>query len=451
MLSSNFGTNEILEFDSSGNGSILYDSSDGISGPYGLVFDSVGNLIVSQPFSDQVLSIPSNGGAATVLADSGDGLLRPLFLGLNTNGDLLVADDLASTVFSIDPGGVVTVFDVLPETPGAIAVRSNGDIYLVTVTSCINLYRYPAGDASQRTLFATFSSLTIAAQLVFSLDGSSLYLTSYDQGGLIEIDPDTASTTQRIKQGMKLNHARGITVFGMYLHPSWSNYGSGVPGTKGVPALTSQGDPFLGSTVTVDLENSYGQPTIGLLFVGFQQARDLSFSGGGVSFGGQFVSKLFLAAASYRVGGSMHLTAGDTLLGDAGVPSKFGASIAYVGSTNTTIAIRTSFDGWSALNGLGSPGLRAQDTWDSSIGADIAGPRVASRPLMLRVGARLRDLPFEAAGRGVTERSVMAGLGTFWAQGHLLTDLAVIRADRDAGLPASEQAWTLSIGVTIRP
>ncbi len=280
LLSSNFGTNEILEFDSSGNGSILYDSSDGISGPYGLVFDSVGNLIVSQPFSDQVLSIPSNGGAATVLADSGDGLLRPLFLGLNTNGDLLVADDLASTVFSIDPGGVVTVFDVLPETPGAIAVRSNGDIYLVTVTSCINLYRYPAGDASQRTLFATFSSLTTAAQLVFSLDGSSLYLTSYDQGGLIEIDPDTASTTQRIKQGMKLNHARGITVFGMYLHPSWSNYGSGVPGTKGVPALTSQGDPFLGSTVTVDLENSYGQPTIGLLFVGFQQADLPSGLGG---------------------------------------------------------------------------------------------------------------------------------------------------------------------------
>jgi hypothetical protein len=198
----------------------------------------------------------------------------------------------------------------------------------------------------------------------------------------------------------------------------------------------------------VTLEETFSDTTS---FVGFQQARDLSFSGGGVSFGGQFVSKLFLAAASYRVGGSMHLTAGDTLLGDAGVPSKFGASIAYVGSTNTTIAIRTSFDGWSALNGLGSPGLRAQDTWDSSIGADIAGPRVASRPLMLRVGARLRDLPFEAAGRGVTERSVMAGLGTFWAQGHLLTDLAVIRADRDAGLPASEQAWTLSIGVTIRP
>ena len=44
----------------------------------------------------------------------------------------------------------------------------------------------------------------------------------------------------------------------------------------------------------------------------------------------------------------------------------------------------------------------------------------------------------------------MGGLGTFWAAGHVLTDLAVIRASRDASLPASEKAWTISIGISIR-
>ena len=52
---------------------------------------------------------------------------------------------------------------------------------------------------------------------------------------------------------------------------SWSNYGAGFPGTNGVPAFTSQQNPVIGTTITLDLANSYGNPTVGLLFIGFQQ------------------------------------------------------------------------------------------------------------------------------------------------------------------------------------
>jgi hypothetical protein len=52
---------------------------------------------------------------------------------------------------------------------------------------------------------------------------------------------------------------------------SWSNYGAGFPGTNGVPSFTSQTDPVLGTTVTLDLANSYGNATVGLLIVGFQR------------------------------------------------------------------------------------------------------------------------------------------------------------------------------------
>lgn len=51
---------------------------------------------------------------------------------------------------------------------------------------------------------------------------------------------------------------------------AWSNYGVGFPGTNGIPTLTAAFDPLLGSTVSADLSNSYGQPTLAVVLVGFQ-------------------------------------------------------------------------------------------------------------------------------------------------------------------------------------
>jgi hypothetical protein len=52
---------------------------------------------------------------------------------------------------------------------------------------------------------------------------------------------------------------------------TWTNYGAGFPGTNGIPAITSQQNPVVGTTITIDVANSYGNPTVGLLFIGFQQ------------------------------------------------------------------------------------------------------------------------------------------------------------------------------------
>jgi hypothetical protein len=61
---------------------------------------------------------------------------------------------------------------------------------------------------------------------------------------------------------------------------SWSNYGSGFPGTNGVPAFTSRSNPVFGTTLTLDLGNSSGSYTAALVFVGFQQATLHSSWGG---------------------------------------------------------------------------------------------------------------------------------------------------------------------------
>jgi hypothetical protein len=61
---------------------------------------------------------------------------------------------------------------------------------------------------------------------------------------------------------------------------SWSNYGSGFPGTLGVPGLTAEEDPILGTTVTLDLGNSLGATTTAMLMTGVQQAVIPTAKGG---------------------------------------------------------------------------------------------------------------------------------------------------------------------------
>lgn len=186
-------------------------------------------------------------------------------------------------------------------------------------------------------------------------------------------------------------------------------------------------------------------------FSAFTQQRTLGFSGLAGSAGIQLVSKSVVASASGRLGGTLRLSSSDSILTTAKVPNRFGASIAYIGIANSAIAIRTSHDSWSALGSLGTPGLRGVDAWDTSVGADIAALRYTDRIVYFRGGARFRTLPFQAAGANVSEKSVSGGMGTNFANGHVLTDFALIRSARDAAIGASEKAWTVSIGISVRP
>jgi hypothetical protein len=186
-------------------------------------------------------------------------------------------------------------------------------------------------------------------------------------------------------------------------------------------------------------------------FSPFTQAIVLGFSGAAGSAGMQLFAKSLAASFSVRAGGTLKVAAEDTVLGSAHVPTRFGASLAYTGLANSAIAVRTSHDNWSALDGLGTSALKGVDAWDTSVGADIAGPKVSNKIIFLRAGFRTRTLPFQAAGHNVTENSISGGFGTTFANGRVLSDFAATHASRDAGLTASERAWTISIGLTVRP
>ena len=189
-------------------------------------------------------------------------------------------------------------------------------------------------------------------------------------------------------------------------------------------------------------------------FGNFADSTTLGFDGGAVSAGLEVVvPSIAIASASFRKGGNLNATRNDTALGSARVPDRLGFSLAYIGAAGTQIAARTSLDKWSSLNALSQGTSHAVDAWDTSVGADVAGPRLGSWPLMLRIGGRWRTLPY-TAGPGndkVKEQSLSGGLGTTLGGGRVLTDVTLLHARRDAGIGVSERAWTLSIGFGIRP
>jgi Tol biopolymer transport system component len=53
---------------------------------------------------------------------------------------------------------------------------------------------------------------------------------------------------------------------------AWTNYGTGFPGTNGIPGLTATSNPLLGTTTTLDVGNSLGSWSAGLLLIGFAPA-----------------------------------------------------------------------------------------------------------------------------------------------------------------------------------
>ena len=167
-----------------------------------------------------------------------------------------------------------------------------------------------------------------------------------------------------------------------------------------------------------------------------------------------FLANTLGLSASYRKGGSMSVKHGDTTLAKANVPDRMSFSLAFIGIRGTTVAARTSKDTWTRMRGLGSPTLPISEDWDTSVGADVLGPRLGQRAFQVRAGARWRTLPFGLATSAVKEKSASFGLGTTFARSRIALDVTGIRALRDpvsSAVDLRETAWTISAGLTVRP
>lgn len=178
----------------------------------------------------------------------------------------------------------------------------------------------------------------------------------------------------------------------------------------------------------------------------------LSYTGSGASAGVVFTPfSRFALAGSFRQGGTMRLRVVDTTRTEAKVPSRFGVAARIEPLTGLTLIASADRNEWSRMNGLGSATAAAQDGWEYAGGAEFTGQRTRNAPWTYRLGYRTRDLPFAAAGSAVTEQVISGGAAIPVAGPRATMEIAIQRASRDAAGAASERAWLLSFGLSIRP
>ena len=333
-------------------------------------------------------------------------------------------------------GGAVAEIDPLsPVNPATVALHPTR-LVLFQIEPEFRVVKTPG--SSERTTVARYpnvlvavpvgSSWVVAAGASTLLDRTSTteFTTSQTITGGDVVPMDTKYRVDGAMADVRLAAAWNVL--------PWLRFGAGAH------AITGHNLVSITQTFTDSLQ-----------FQSFNQQLVIGFTGAAASAGVEMSGKSWTLGLSGRAGGDLHAAVGDTVLTRAKVPTRFGGTLAYTGIANSAIAIRTSRDEWSALNGLGSATLKGVDAWDSSIGADIAGPRMGDRLLFLRGGLRTRTLPFQANGHDVTENSVTGGIGTTFANGRVLTDFAAIYANRTANIAATEHALTLSFGISVRP
>ncbi len=193
-------------------------------------------------------------------------------------------------------------------------------------------------------------------------------------------------------------------------------------------------------------------------FGSVSDSTTLDYTGSGLSAGVILTPvRGFSVAGSARHGGGLRVARNDSVLARADAPDRVGVGVRFDRISGATFAASYAHTSWSRMRGLGSATLDPRDANELMGGIEAVGPTLGTAPLILRAGARRRTLPFAVGGASIRETDVSGGLGLPFAGGRALGDLTVQHANRtpDGGsttLPgASERAWTVSIGFTVRP
>ena len=187
-------------------------------------------------------------------------------------------------------------------------------------------------------------------------------------------------------------------------------------------------------------------------YVSTAQTGRMSFAGFAGSLGLEYrPSRVIGFAVSGRKGGDLRAQSGDTAIGSGRLPDHYSASVTYDGFTGASISARVAHDAWSSLGTLSSSGTKAYDGWDTGVGAEVTGPRILQRIIVVRTGARLRTLPFGFNGEKVTEKSFVAGLGIPLTRDRASFDFALQRANRSTSAAVKETGYILSFGLRVSP
>jgi len=340
---------------------------------------------------------------------------------------------------SLGTGGAVTEFDPLSTTnPAALPSIGGGALYVQAEPEFRRL-SVGAGTESARIARHPLTTLAFPLSSTFTagLSLSNLLDRSFETNERRQqtVGTEVLPTTNFFKSDGAIADVRLALAWSP---ANWIRFG--------VAGHAITGDNRLRSTQVFDDSTRYAS---------IVDTSTVTYVGTAVSAGtALFIANSIGLAASYRKGGAMSVKHADTTLAKANVPDRMSFGVAFVGIRGTTIGVRTSKETWTRMRGLGSATLPISEDWDTSVGADVLGPRFGQRAIQLRAGARWRTLPFGLATTAVKEKSASFGFGTPFARNRIGLDVTGIRALRDpvsSAVDLRETAWTISAGLTVRP
>lgn len=218
---------------------------------------------------------------------------------------------------------------------------------------------------------------------------------------------------------------------------------------------TSLGGAFylLTGSSRIDARRSFDDSS----FSHIRQTAELSFSGVGFAVGiVQQVSKGLRVAASVRSDGSATIKqdSSETASGHIDLPYTFAAGMQLTLNKKLTAAAQGVYRTWSGANSdlIQLGGIGAVNSWDLSLGGEYLTNIKRPTQLPIRLGARYGRLPFPLATDGnPDEFSLTGGTGLRFANDRAGVDLSLERAWRKQDTGFKEQAWLLSVGVTVQP
>lgn len=338
---------------------------------------------------------------------------------------------------TLGTGGALAELDPLSTTNPSATANFNGSALYFQIEPEYRTLNF--GGATERTTVARYpvvvAAVPLTERLFAGLSASSLLDRSFEtvtRGTQVLSDTTLVSTNHFKSDGALADIRLSLA----WVPSAWLHLG--------VAAHAITGDNRLSSSQRFDDSTRFA-PVF--------DSMTVTYAGNAFSAGAEvYTGRVGVLAASYRRGGSLSLKHAGTTLGQARVPDRLSLSAAYLGVRGSSFAVRTSRDEWTNMRGLGSAGVRITNGWDTSAGADVLGPRLLGRAFQLRAGARWRTLPFGVGNSDVSETSYSFGTGTLLARGRAALDIAGIHASRtSSGTAAREDAWTLSVGLTVRP
>lgn len=190
-------------------------------------------------------------------------------------------------------------------------------------------------------------------------------------------------------------------------------------------------------------------------YLSARQRAEVSYAGVGLSLGvvRQFGAN-FAVAGMARTDGHVNVDRDSIRVGTIDLPYSFGFGVRWRPTATLDLATQTIVRTWSGANSdlLQQGGTGAKNTLEVAAGLEfVSDPkRPFRRPL--RLGARYATLPFPLIpGEQGHEYGLSAGTGLRFAQQRAGVDLSLEHQWRSEGSAYSERAFTLSIGVSVRP